>query len=207
VSQKLELSDEILWKINQLKTEWDKTERYLKTAEQLNGEVIYPSIMELRYSGRRIIDAIHSLSSQQESAALEMLQDALFDCHRARHDAIDVGVAKIAIDLTAASETLGLEVIIKVFPEFPDLRAAIFTTQQKIAKSREHRGNRDAIYDALENEDFDRITKLYRDFLSKQSVIEELAGERSAAQARDRRLAVIGIVVGVVGVAAGFLFG
>ena len=42
--------------------EWDKAESIIKLAEQVSGEIVFPSINELRYAGRRISEALSCIS-------------------------------------------------------------------------------------------------------------------------------------------------
>lgn len=85
--------------------EWDRAEEDIKVAEQINNKVVIPSVSELRYAGRRIIEALREIEKNgPEEKIIGLLQDAEFDCHRARHDAIDAATSKIAVDLEIATK-------------------------------------------------------------------------------------------------------
>src|SRR5229473_6540765 len=89
--------------LSTIREEWDKSEEYIKQAEQVNNAVVFPSIKELRYAGRRIVEGLYLIVSHGDRSKIEdLLRDAKFGCHRARHDAIDAATAKIAVDLDIA---------------------------------------------------------------------------------------------------------
>jgi len=101
-----------LWKVRGSKAtqdEWNRAEADIKTAEMGVHSIVIPSVKELRYGGRRVIDALMEIARNPNNAdntrIKALLDDAHFDCHRARHDAIDA--AKIAADLEIMTAKLG----------------------------------------------------------------------------------------------------
>ena len=108
--------------LNSVLAEWNRAEEDIKIAEQVANKVVNPSIKELRYAGRRLVEALVKLQNAAPFEEVEaLLNDALFNCHRARHDAVDAGTSKIAIDLDIMTTRLGYEVILPVHPAFPKL--------------------------------------------------------------------------------------
>jgi len=87
--------------------EWNTAEETVKAAEQICGDAVIPSVKEFRYAGRRLIDAFEALEGGDLPKANGFLQDAVFNCHCARHDAIDVSVAIIASNLSVAIKKIG----------------------------------------------------------------------------------------------------
>jgi hypothetical protein len=130
--------------------EWDKAEKAIKIAEQVTGEVAIPSIMELRYAGRRIADAFSCMQDDHESEkANHYLVDAKFDCLRAQHDALDICVNYIAIfvdEVMLKTEPQALE---KKYDEIMFFLEFVASQQTKIADSRSNRDNREIIYDNI----------------------------------------------------------
>ncbi len=145
--------------------EWNKAKKAIKLAENIDGEVVIPAIFELRYAGRRLVEAWTSRSSDIDTS-LALLKDAKFDCHRARHDAIDAATSKMVGDMNVAVEFLSAGVIIKLFPSFSEFYGSLLEVRERIAISREDRQNRDKIYDTIQNVDLDRLATLYRQFKS-----------------------------------------
>ncbi|MDE2135573.1 MAG: hypothetical protein KGJ49_13370 [Alphaproteobacteria bacterium] len=106
--------------LGSIREEWNRAERDIKLAEQVCNEIVFPSINELRYGGRRVVEVVHKLLTDANEHEIDgLLADARFDCHRARHDAIDTAVSKIAITIDIMVEKLKYDAILPAFPEFP----------------------------------------------------------------------------------------
>lgn len=156
--------------------EWNKAEEDIKIAEQVANKVVNPSIKELRYAGRRIVEALVKIQNNAPPDQISaLLNDALFDCHRARHDAIDAGTSKIAIDLEIMTRRLGHDVILPAYPEFPRLYKSLRSVRAKIAESRKDRDNREAIYSTLESCDFPALVKQYSDLKENEDMMKAMA--------------------------------
>ena len=190
--------------IDQIVEEWNKAERAIKHAENVNGEVVSPAISELRYAGRRIVEAMQLRKSSPEKAE-RFLQDALFDCHRARHDAIDAATTKMTGDLEAAVNFFTASVISNIFSNFSELYQTLLATREKIAESREHRDQRDAIYETIENTDLNRMIKLYDEFRTCEPLIAEEAKRIADETRRSKHKSRISLVVGAAGLLIGII--
>ena len=170
--------------IARISEEWNKAEEYVKVAEQIEGKVVFPSIKELRYAGRRVIEALECAHKNEYKQALEYLIDARFDCMRARHDAVDTTVSTAAAEIKAVTDRVGHDVVIRGFPEYSKLITLISDSQVKIASSRFNRNNREAIYanrgqakiveGAVVSVDFTSLVVLYRSFQANENVIKSL---------------------------------
>jgi hypothetical protein len=139
--------------LKSIQDEWNKAEEDIKTAEMVVQNIVIPAIKELRYGGRRVIDVLMAITGNPENPDHDritaLLDDARFDCHRARHDAIDAATAKIAADLEIMVEKLGCESILPAFPSFPSLYRNLTDIRDQICKSRRNRDNREAIYSVI----------------------------------------------------------
>lgn len=104
---------------------WDKAEHAIKLAEQVNGQVVNPAIYELRYAGRRLIEADQLEAKGDLEEAAKRLGDAQMDCMRARHDAVDAATSKITVHLELAIDKLGAS---REYPKLcvSDLAHAVF---------------------------------------------------------------------------------
>lgn len=148
-----------------VRKEWDKAEHSIKLAEQVGNQVVFPAIKELRYGGRRIIDALAVLSENGPAADVKaLMDDALFDCYRARHDAVDAVISTIAAELDVTAKKLGYRPIIDAYPNYPKLLQTLRSAQTAIAASRGIRKDRDKIYTALESVDLVALIDQYNDF-------------------------------------------
>jgi flagellar hook-basal body complex protein FliE len=196
----MQLNDEVMDLLNSVLTEWNKAEEDIKVAEQVAHKVVNPSIKELRYAGRRVVDALvkaQTATTQKEFQDIErQLHDAVFDCHRARHDAIDAGTSKIAIDLDIMMRRLGYEVILPVHPSFPVLFRELRLVRTKIVASRKNRLNREAIYSTIESVDFPALVEKYNLLMEDEKIMKEMARKRR----RSELIGTCGFIVGVLGI-------
>jgi ATP phosphoribosyltransferase len=132
----------------------------------------------------------------------DLLADAKFDCHRARHDAIDAATSKIAIDLEIMVGKLGYEVILPVHPQFPHLVRELQAIRTKITVSRQDRENREAIYSVIEATDFPNLVKSYEEMQASEHIMISIAKRRR----RSEVWGVVGTILGAIGLGAGYLF-
>jgi hypothetical protein len=185
--------------LNSVLIEWNRAEEDIKIAEQVANKVVNPSIKELRYAGRRIVEALIKFQKSAPNHEISaLLNDALFDCYRARHDAIDAGTSKIAIDLDIMTSKLGYEVILPVHPAFPKLFQDLQKIREKIIESRRDRENRENIYSVLEVSDFPALVKAFNELKGNEHMMIAMAKRR-------RRSELIGIVGGIAAVLAIFV--
>ncbi|WP_299653550.1 hypothetical protein [uncultured Jannaschia sp.] len=179
--------------------EWDKAESAIKLAEQVNREVVSPAIYELRYAGRKLVEA-KQLRLPDPAKSLDLLRDAKMDCLRARHDAIDAATSKIVMDLEIAVSNLGATRVLSCFPNWSDVYGQLVQVRSKIAVSREDRNNRDAIYSTIQGTDLPAIVKLYNAFKAQEPhLIRDAKKERWTAVG-GYVVGAIGIVIGVIGI-------
>jgi hypothetical protein len=202
----MQLNDDCWALLNSVLEEWNKAEADIKIAEQVAHKVVNPSIKELRYAGRRIVDSLLRARTANSQAHMDdiasQLHDALFDCHRARHDAIDAGTSKIAIDLDIMTRKLGYEIILPFFPEFPKLYKDLRLVRTKIIASRRDRSNREMIYSVVEAVDFPALVESYHLLMENEEMMKAMARKRR----RSELWGVVGTVIGIIGVALAVIF-
>lgn len=195
--------------LEELLAEWDRAEEAVKQAEFIQGEVVAPSVNELRYAGRKVVEALQLAANNDAERAQRLLNDAIFDCMRARHDAVDAITAFISMKLDAVTEEIGVDVVLQCFPDMPKLVAALGRVEEVIATSREDRTNRDAIYETLRQTDLREIVDLYGALKANEKLMqaraEELALDRRRADRRFWWGLLIGFLGLLVGVAGWFL--
>ena len=166
-----------------IQREWNAAEESIKRSEQIALDVSIPAISELRYAGRCLVDAMdiaqNGGNAQKVTAVLE---DARFCCHRARHDAVDAALSKIAIDLDDMTRRLGYAEVAQAYPDFQTLYVAFEAARTKVAASRGDRQNRNAIYDTVSTVDFPNIADHY----TKLIVCKPIAMAYAAKRRRER---------------------
>ena len=78
-------------------------------------ELCLPAVNELRYAGRRLIDAWISVRRGDLAEATAKIKDAKFDCHRARHDSIDAISSKIAKDISITVDAFTVSIVVNAY--------------------------------------------------------------------------------------------
>lgn len=185
-----------------IQKEWNQAEQDVKLAEQVCKNIIIPSVKELRYAGRSIVDALNLIRTGGSRREIEtLLQDACFNCRRARHDAIDAASSKIAMDLEIMVSQLGYDAILPAFPLFPDLVHDLDELRNKIVISRSNRDERDKIYGELECVDLPSIVLSFNRLRECEEIMKRLA----AVRRRNELLTWIGLGLAVIGVAITFM--
>lgn len=185
--------------LDSINNEWNRAEGDIKQAEQVCAKVIEPAINELRYAGRRLIDAISSTGKGITPPNIEsLLTDALFDCHRARHDAVDAATSKITLDLDILQTKLGIDVVLQAFPDFPKLVREVDALREKIVASRKIRTNRENIYTGIEAVDFPELVSRYNMLRSSEPIMLKLAKGRRRERAYTLAFGIGGIVLAVI---------
>lgn len=159
----------------ELTAEWAKAEADIKRAEQVAEKIVFPSIKELRYAGRRLAESCTLISDGNYIEAEKRLQDAIFDCHRARHDALDAATAKIAADIALMAKTLGYSAITQAFHKFSDLHTALEECRVMIVSSRKETASREQIYITITESRFPLLVELYRELQACEAVIVKIA--------------------------------
>ena len=181
--------------------EWDQAEEVIKLAEQVVLDVVIPAVAELRYAGRRIVDGLNAhAAGRPESEVRSFIEEAKFDCLRARHDAIDAALAKMAVDLDLLARQMGYDVIHNSFPAFVDFLGRLDHARMEIAGSRRDRQNRDAIYSAISRSDFPALVKDYKALRRSEAVMRIIVGRKRLGIA-------IGILAGLAIAVPGWVMG
>lgn len=187
--------------------EWDTTEEIIKQAEQICQDIVFPSINELRYAGRRIVDALNMDGDPtKEDQVKAYLKDAEFNCLRARHDAIDASLSKIAIDVSLMIDKLKHDVILMVYPEFAKFVELMEKSRELIRKSRKNREDRDSIYISVSKTEFPVIVSHYRSIQSSEGMMISIAKNNRIEKLFNRVVAVSGTVFGIAGLALAYYF-
>ena len=181
--------------------EWNKAEAAIKRSEQIAGDVAIPAISELRYAGRRMIDALDaSHHDGNEDRIKALFEDARFCCYRAQHDAIDAAMAKIGIDLDNLTDKLGFDAVLHAYPEFREFYTDFSVARKKIAQSRGNRNDRNGIYEAITAVDLPNLADRF----------ERLMIARPIAKWTSLRLnlsGVWGVIIGLATIAAAVFAG
>jgi hypothetical protein len=158
-------SDELNSRLVHLAQEWDKTEELLKIAEISAKKAMDSAVWELRYAGRRVVDAINGSRDNKSIDEIKTyIDDAIFDCLRARHDAIDACTAYISREIELAVDIYGADKVRSLFPPLDELFGLAAKIADFAVESRKDRTNRDALYRTLQAVNFPAFCKLFAEF-------------------------------------------
>lgn len=178
-----------------IQAEWNKAEASIKRGEQIALDLSIPAVTELRYAGRRIVDALcEANTGGDEVKIVALLEDARFCCHRAQHDAIDAAMAKIGIDLDDLTSRLGFDAVIAAYPTFNDFYADFVISREKIAASREKRDDRKAIYDSISEVDLPDLAHRYERIMAVRPIAKQNALKRRLGGMNGAALLVIALI-------------
>ena len=106
---------------------------------------------------------------------LALLEDARFCCHRAQHDAIDAAMSKMSISLDNLTSKLGFDAVLAAYPEFREFFSDFMVARDKIAKSRETREDRVAIYETLTAVDLPNLTERFGRLVAAKPIAKRAA--------------------------------
>lgn len=185
--------------LGRLRVEWNKTEEYLKIAEQINGKAIIPGVNELRYAGRKILEALEIFDSDK-AKALSILNDALHDCYRARHDSIDASVGMIAAHVQLSVDNLGYTRVLGALPNLGTFLDNILKVNEKIANSRGRRLNRDSIYEDIKEIDLAAIRRDYGQLKSSEPFLEQEVKRERRRTLMTYLIGAVGLILTIVGI-------
>lgn len=211
------LDDKLDRALLELIKQWNVAEERIKKAEQVRGnEVVASAIFELRYAGRKLVDAF-AIALQNDLKAdttshdrvHAYLADATEDCVKAKHDAIDAMMTFVTSWFDRVERSLGLGSLQRYFPDYLRTTGMIAGVQDHITRSRGDRTVlRDAIYDDIDRKDgpYDEVLRLFERMKNlNDRVAREVRGERIekftlwAVTIVSLALGLAGLIVGIFG--------
>jgi hypothetical protein len=195
----MNLGGDVAKALADVREEWNNAEGAIKIAEQVSGKIIDPAIYELRYAGRRIVEAMALNAGGNPTDALKRLQDAHFDCCRARHDAIDAASSKIAADLDIATKKLGAEILLTNFPRTTEIYKQLDAIRRRIVISRKNREDRNAIYAVLQASNLEGLVDLYGEFQASEPLMIAAARRQRHQRYLNYGIGIAGAVLAAIG--------
>jgi hypothetical protein len=187
--------------------QWNIAERRIKKAEQVRGnEVVSSAIFELRYAGRKIIDALYlcltsDLKDPEVYAKVHaFIADATEDCVKAKHDAIDSMMDFVVIWFNEVEKQLSLATVQQFFPDYLETSGLINGIQNRIEESRQDRTKlRDSIYDAIDDGgDYQKILNLFDRMRNSKERVNAAIAKQRREHTWMRRLAIAGAITGAL---------
>lgn len=210
----MDFPEELNELIDELVKHWNIAEKRIKQAEQVNGqEIVAPAIFELRYAGRKMIDVFELLlNKKNEHIAKDssiLIADAIEDCVKAKHDAIDSMLHGLVIAIDGLEKSVGVDIILKYFPDYINAISDIMEINNLISESRESRlQGREDIYDHIDNDKMDKIykyfnslksmtPKMFQEHMDREKANREQEEKYNKAQKLQKRFMIISIVTAI----------
>lgn len=193
-------------RIQEYSTQWFRAEEAIKSFERLEAKVLMASVQELRYAGRRfaqILDTYYKKNgdlSQDDVRHLEVhLIEAIQNCIKARHDALDAAVHFIHKRISTLISAVGLLEVKAHFPNFNNLVDEIKAIDKKIVEARADRSKLDGNYDAILIEHRDKLIKFYGELENSESAIRAALLSKNKIDRRNIIISTgIGFFLGIV---------
>jgi hypothetical protein len=148
-------------RLSAIGVQWNKAEQAIKQAEQVNNQLNQASVLELRYAGRKLIEAHRHKLNDEHDLALEKLADAFYDCCRAQHDAIDAATSHMASELERIVKKVSPKTVATLYPRYGELHIALAKVRKKIQASRLNREDRSATYNTISDFDLASTIELF----------------------------------------------
>jgi hypothetical protein len=185
------LDDAVKGALEKIRTVWDETEDVIKRAERIRAQVVDPAINELRYAGRRLVDAMHladvaSIDPQSRLTFDAYVNDCLFRCYCAQHDALDASILYVQRVIREYEIEFGQPLILKHFPWLTDLKSKLFEADDLIIAARKDRGRRVDIYHTLSNEILPAIVTDHRRLAVSHTALVALFEEFDKGKKTDK---------------------
>jgi len=177
----------------------NKVEGRLKQAEQLREEVVIPGINELRYAGRRFIDAwaicaLPAPTEKQQQEARDHIVVARQYLQNADHDVTDAVCFFIHREINRMQRAYGANEMIRVFPRYAEFAQQMRTANEIISGSRETRQQRTAEYARLEADYIPSLIQTFEQLRFSETLA--LAGAKRK-RFRENALVAIGAAAGL----------
>jgi hypothetical protein len=200
------LPQEFSTRIQEYSRQWFRAEEAIKAFERLEAKVLMASVQELRYAGRRfaqILDVCHKKSGVFSPADLQELEihliEAIQNCIKARHDALDAAVHFIHKRITTLISAVGIFEVRAHFPNFNLLEDEIKAIDRKIIEARADRSKLDGNYDAILLEHRDKLIRFYKELESSEFAIRKsLLAQKSINRRNLFVSSGLGFILGII---------
>lgn len=201
--------------IRELSALWNKVELRAKVAEQFNGKTVAAAINEMRYGGRRFVDAVEMmfrecvLTDREKEQLSENLYAAKSALINADHDITDSICFVVIKKVNRTIEKHGIEKIRGLIHDFDVGYQTLKDVKQIVQESRETRSLRSANYDKIAKDHLEKLTALHTEISQQKELFTfDDAGEQYRGIRAMQRLltiiAVVGSAASVVGVISAF---
>jgi hypothetical protein len=205
------VDQEVLNALTAIETSWNAAEAYVKHVERLRrGLVVGAAVNELRYAGRRMIEAYACVREKPDDTdarikALELLGEVKHFCYRAQHDAIDGAVTYIDQALAKLEKDFGPDLLHEKFPKYLEMKQSLQEIGQIMAQSRGDRALRDQLYTDMRHGLVDELIQNHLELETSRAVFEAVIANRIRRDKRETVRFWLTIVIGAATLVAATL--
>jgi hypothetical protein len=152
------VDEELRAALDSIEHQWNAAEEYVKRVERLRrGLVVGASINELRYAGRRLIEAyacakLFQSQPEQRARAFDLLREVTHFCLRAQHDAMDAAVTYIDQALEKFEREFGPDLLHDKFIHYLEMKQILQNVSDVMARSRNDREARNELYAQIKDD-------------------------------------------------------
>ena len=196
---------EFIRQVADLSEDWDKTEKQIKFGEHLTSKVMNPSINEMRYAGRHLVDACHATQNDLKEEAAQHIHDAKDKLIEARHHVINASVTYLNTRFDNINEDLGAANFNNHFSKYGEYLVLLEEIKSQISESREYRTRRDEIYDKIMREPLPKLIALYKELKLSLPAIEKGVSEKRKTNKIFLWSGIIGLIIGTISIAVAVL--
>jgi hypothetical protein len=200
------MNSELRRRLSAMAARWNDIEERMKTVELMRGETVIACVNELRYTGRRIVDALLLIAEEKsEGENFQKISDHLLVAesylNNADHDLTDAVVLFVGIRAKRVLELHGIEKIKKNIPDCDSFLDDLEKARSIVISSRGKRETREARYQELAKIYVPRLI----DFESKLASCPELIVENREIKRGLQLVSIVALFGSVAGVFTFFL--
>jgi hypothetical protein len=172
--------DSFAERVAALSRKWNEVEALLKRGEQVDDDVIIPSVNELRYAGRRLVDAYEAYVKGDFDKAKKDIDAADDNLNKAKHDLVDTIFYFVSENADELRCRIGEDAANSHFAKYGELFGLIKKIESQIQRSRESREDRESIYGELlkSGGDLWRLCDMREEFSASVPAIEDAIRKR-----------------------------
>jgi hypothetical protein len=148
---------------------WNDVERRIKQIEMLRREAVLATVNELRYTGRKIADALVLMAEGKEAADAEVERELIIAENyltNADHDLTDSAIMFVDLRIQRTSQFHRKKKILRCIPKFSEAEALLKDAKTIVAESRANRQDRQKVYQRLASDHVPKLIQFHEELTS-----------------------------------------
>lgn len=205
VNMKKEFNERDIEKLKIIADRWNLIEKRLKITEKYRLEVDIPAINELRYAGRKIVDVLVLLHSEDynnktEKIISDNIAHAEQYCMNSEHDLTDGVCTFFNTKMEQVINDYGYDNVCVYFSQTSEIMAMLKEVKEVISVSREDRVKRAEAYKRLEAEFVPKFIDFHNQLVASEKIMLLSKTTRERKEKISKISVVISITIGISGI-------